>query len=163
HNRLPDLQSIYQNHTVLLFYSMNRRPPTSTLFPYTTLFRSRPREVVVQRRECDVGRRVRVVDRIGNAVLDDRLAGVELPAEERVHEPRDADDLIAELGREEVVPNLVAVVHRPAGVEPHRHRLGADRERAYEHVEALERRLQVHHPLARLVVTRTELLRRPDT
>src|SRR4051794_40950795 len=47
----------------------------------------RPREVVVQRRERDVRRRVRVVDRIDDAVLHERLARVELPAEERVHEP----------------------------------------------------------------------------
>src|SRR5207302_10555245 len=29
---------------LLLFFLMLRRPPRSTLFPYTTLFRSRPRE-----------------------------------------------------------------------------------------------------------------------
>src|SRR5438477_6023400 len=28
--------------TLTLFFSMIRRPPTSTLFPYTTLFRSHP-------------------------------------------------------------------------------------------------------------------------
>src|SRR5436189_4430496 len=28
---------------MLLFFSFTRRPPRSTLFPYTTLFRSRPR------------------------------------------------------------------------------------------------------------------------
>src|SRR5438093_8913718 len=31
----------------LLFFLMTRRPPNSTLFPYTTLFRSDPRDVVV--------------------------------------------------------------------------------------------------------------------
>src|SRR5438132_5021573 len=29
---------------MLLFFFMIRRPPRSTLFPYTTLFRSRPRD-----------------------------------------------------------------------------------------------------------------------
>src|SRR5437588_10619337 len=29
-------------HTYLFFFLMIRRPPRSTLFPYTTLFRSRP-------------------------------------------------------------------------------------------------------------------------
>ena len=120
----------------------------------------RPREVVVQRGERDVRRRVRVVDRVRDPVLHDRLARVELPAEERVDEPRDRDHLLAELRREEVVAYLVPVVHRPRRVEPHRHRLGADRERAHEDVEVLERGLQVHHPLARLVVARAELLRR---
>src|SRR5207249_11689514 len=33
--RLPDLVFLF------FFFSMLRRPPTSTLFPYTTLFRSR--------------------------------------------------------------------------------------------------------------------------
>src|SRR5206468_11968697 len=31
-----------QPHLVLLFFFILRPPPTSTLFPYTTLFRSRP-------------------------------------------------------------------------------------------------------------------------
>ena len=75
---------------------------------------------------------------------------------------RDREDLVAELRRQEVVPHLVAVVHRPRRVEPHRHRLGADRERAHEDVEPLERGLQVHHPLARLVVARAQLVGRPD-
>src|SRR3712207_8528960 len=33
----------------LLFFLMIRRPPRSTLFPYTTLFRSRGRRVVLYR------------------------------------------------------------------------------------------------------------------
>ena len=112
----------------------------------------RPREVVVQARQGDVRRRVRVVDRRGDAVLDDRLAGVELPAEERVHEPADRHDLVAGLGGEEVVVDLVAVVHRPVGLEVHHHRLGADREATSEDVEVLDRGLQVHQPLAGGVV-----------
>src|SRR6266704_3354889 len=36
HTRVPDF--------VNFFFLMIRRPPRSTLFPYTTLFRSRPRE-----------------------------------------------------------------------------------------------------------------------
>src|SRR5687768_18445418 len=31
-------------HTILFFFLMIRRPPRSTLFPYTTLFRSSDRE-----------------------------------------------------------------------------------------------------------------------
>src|SRR2546429_4904667 len=31
------------HHTLFFFFLMIRRPPRSTLFPYTTLFRSRPR------------------------------------------------------------------------------------------------------------------------
>src|SRR5437588_7593769 len=40
-----------------LFFLMIRRPPRSTLFPYTTLFRSRGlcRSFVRHMRECDAG------------------------------------------------------------------------------------------------------------
>ena len=54
--------------------------------------------------------------------------------------------------------DLVAVVHRPVGLEVHHHRLGADREAAREDVEVLDRRLQVHQPLARGVVDGVELV-----
>ena len=116
----------------------------------------------MQARQRDVRRGVRVVDRGGDAVLDDRLARVELPAEERVHEPADRHDLVAGLGGEEVVVDLVAVVHRPVGLEVHHHRLGADREAAREDVEVLDRRLQVHQPLARGVVDGVQLGRVAD-
>src|SRR5437773_12506407 len=36
---MPSNLQLY--HRFSLFFSMRRRPPTSTLFPYTTLFRSR--------------------------------------------------------------------------------------------------------------------------
>src|ERR1044071_10105835 len=35
---------IYELISTFLFFLMIRRPPRSTLFPYTTLFRSSPRE-----------------------------------------------------------------------------------------------------------------------
>ena len=104
-----------------------------------------------------VGRRVGVVDRVRLGALDERLARVELPAEERVDEAADGQHLVAGLGREEVVRDGVAVVHRQVGPEVHDHRLGADRERAGEHVEAVDRRLQVHQPLAGAVVGALEL------
>src|SRR5215217_8909517 len=34
--------------TLFFFFLMIRRPPRSTLFPYTTLFRSRPDQVLLQ-------------------------------------------------------------------------------------------------------------------
>ncbi len=58
--------------------------------------------------------------------------------------------------------DLVAVVHRPVRLEVHDHRLGADREAAREDVEVLDRRLQVHQPLARGVVHRVQLGRVAD-
>src|SRR5437870_11311336 len=36
-----------QNHSLLIFFSMLRRPPRSTLFPYTTPFRSHGAALVV--------------------------------------------------------------------------------------------------------------------
>src|SRR3954452_12038723 len=57
----------------------------------------RPREVVVQARERDVRAGVGVVDRVDVAAAHERLAGVELPAEERVDEPPYRDDLLADL------------------------------------------------------------------
>src|SRR6266496_6090181 len=38
-------------HSFVFFFLMIRRPPRSTLFPYTTLFRSRPRRPGCARRE----------------------------------------------------------------------------------------------------------------
>ena len=102
--------------------------------------------------ERDVRRGVRIVDRVGLPVLDDRLAGVELPAEERVHEAADDGDLPLELGRKDVELDLVAVVAVRAGVVAHDARLRPDGEAAGEDIEVLDARLQVHHPLARLVV-----------
>src|SRR5262249_61231490 len=37
---LPPLSSTSSSHILLFFFLMIRRPPRSTLFPYTTLFRS---------------------------------------------------------------------------------------------------------------------------
>src|SRR2546426_12496192 len=43
------------DYCFIFFFLMIRRPPRSTLFPYTTLFRSRPAELLVQEpdRGCD--------------------------------------------------------------------------------------------------------------
>ena len=57
----------------------------------------RPREVVVQARERDVGRRVGVVDRVDLVAAHQALARVELPAEERVDQAADRQHLVAEL------------------------------------------------------------------
>src|SRR2546430_2326820 len=44
HRRVHTLQTHYSTHNLLFFFLMIRRPPRSTLFPYTTLFRSLPLE-----------------------------------------------------------------------------------------------------------------------
>src|SRR5215213_10657823 len=49
--------------TLNLFFLMIRRPPRSTLFPYTTLFRSRPRPSCFSpSRAWDLVRRVALAD-----------------------------------------------------------------------------------------------------
>src|SRR2546427_8516475 len=40
------INSYYRQPSILFFFLMIRRPPRSTLFPYTTLFRSEPIGVV---------------------------------------------------------------------------------------------------------------------
>ena len=111
----------------------------------------------MQRDERDVRAGVRVVDRVDLAVADQRLARVELPAEERVHRAADRHHLAPGLRLQERVVDLVAVVERAVGLEAHDHRLGADRQRAGEHVEPVDRALEVHQPLAGLVVAGLQL------
>src|SRR5689334_23781464 len=53
------------------FFLMIRRPPRSTLFPYTTLFRSRiDQELDLVRRAADVATRQRVHDAVWRRVVD---------------------------------------------------------------------------------------------
>jgi hypothetical protein len=106
----------------------------------------------VQARQGDVGRRIRIVDREDVVASHERLARVELPAEEGVDELRDRHDLVSLFRREEVVSHLVAVVLRTLRLEPHDHRLRADRQRPREHVEAVDRPLHVHQLLPGRVV-----------
>src|SRR5437762_11920226 len=39
--RLADMSVTHTSRNICVFFLMRRRPPRSTLFPYTTLFRSR--------------------------------------------------------------------------------------------------------------------------
>src|SRR5256885_8711469 len=43
-------------HSTLIFFLMIRRPPRSTLFPYTTLFRSDPRDAFGRVHEHELAR-----------------------------------------------------------------------------------------------------------
>src|SRR6266705_4425235 len=60
-----DSDKIGQNYIPLLFFFMLRRPPRSTLFPYTTLFRSRghPARRSARDERGNVARRGRARDR----------------------------------------------------------------------------------------------------
>src|SRR5215469_15389114 len=48
--------------SVAIFFLMIRRPPRSTLFPYTTLFRSVPIQDRFDRRFVGIGRRLNILD-----------------------------------------------------------------------------------------------------
>src|SRR5687768_18591181 len=58
------MRSIYTWHTIL-FFLMIRRPPRSTLFPYTTLFRSNRNVPVNLTRAQHRARKVCVIRRVG--------------------------------------------------------------------------------------------------
>src|SRR5687768_17705746 len=93
---------------VSFFFLMLRRPPRSTLFPYTTLFRSDgvgiEREVDVGLGRLRVGARVRVVDRADVEVavverLEDAelVLGVHLRSEEHTSELQSRLHLVCRL------------------------------------------------------------------
>src|SRR4029450_12847410 len=111
-----------------------------------------PGEVVVERDDGHVGGGVGEVDRVAHSVADDHLEAVELPAEERPDAGPEGDDLLAGLGGEEVVVDLVAQVQRFGRVVVGDHRLGADGQPAGEEVVALAPGLDVHQLPPRGVV-----------
>src|SRR3712207_7491399 len=84
---------------------MIRRPPRSTLFPYTTLFRSRGQAVVEE-----VGERQRLRgDHVGVGALDDHL--VDLVHAPLAHELLAREDLLPVLG-EQLVERVEVLVDR---------------------------------------------------
>ena len=105
----------------------------------------------MQRGHRDVRAGVGVVDGVDVVADDEHLAGVELPAEERVDDPRDGDRLLAGGLGEEAVVDGVPQVHRLLRPEVHHHRLRADRQRPGE-VVVVDGGLEVHQHLAGLVV-----------
>src|SRR2546421_8908662 len=75
------------------FFLMIRRPPRSTLFPYTTLFRS------VFRQALELGKRVRAETAIGEspASVPAAAAGTEARSEEHTSELQSRSDLVCRL------------------------------------------------------------------
>src|SRR5438874_11176333 len=101
-----------------VFFLMIRRPPRSTLFPYTTLFRSR-----LERRRAEPARaqrELRAIDRL-------RI----LPPRQELPPLRDLDQLDPVVARRERVPELGqgAAHRRRAGLRVEGHEL-LDRERS---------------------------------
>src|SRR5256885_10848384 len=62
--------------SIFFFFLMIRRPPRSTLFPYTTLFRSRRRSVLVREARHDPQERVRI-DASQREIYIERARGVD--------------------------------------------------------------------------------------
>ena len=120
------------------------------------------REVVVQRGDLEVGAGVGEVDRVEDAVLAQRLAGVELPAEERVDGEAGVGEDRPLLAVDEEEVDLVAVVEGGAGVVLDDVDLRSDADGADEQVEGVDGLLQVHDPLAGLLVGAAQLLRVVD-
>src|SRR2546426_6759593 len=79
------------------FFLMIRRPPRSTLFPYTTLFRSRDRRVHAQRRpgnEASLARPLQSVTPVPVAVL---VSGGGTRSEEHTSELQSPCNLVCRL------------------------------------------------------------------
>src|SRR5438552_5152412 len=89
---MPFSSSTYHtNSTVLFFFLMIRRPPRSTLFPYTTLFRSRQAEPA--NRFCPV----RSVTTLGRRLHQVTVAERTGRSEEHTSELQSPDHLVCRL------------------------------------------------------------------
>ena len=111
-----------------------------------------PGEVVVQRGDLRVGAGVGEIDRPPLAVLAQRLAGVELPAEERVDRQRRVDECLALLLGHAAVVHRVAVVQRCRRVVADQPGLRSEADAADEQVVRLDGPLQMQQVRAALVV-----------
>src|SRR2546422_7248863 len=85
---------------LFFFFLMIRRPPRSTLFPYTTLFRSqrrgRPRRANAERRD-EAGGEADAGDRCNRALHDAVAAHYELRSEEHTSELQSRLHLVCRL------------------------------------------------------------------
>src|SRR2546430_16573506 len=89
---------------MLFFFLMIRRPPRSTLFPYTTLFRSDlARLTALGRHEHDAVGPARAIDRRGRSVLQDvdrrDVARIEITQARADHAVHDHEGLVVALQR----------------------------------------------------------------
>src|SRR5256885_13249992 len=83
-----------QHHFLLFFFLMIRRPPRSTLFPYTTLFRS-----VCRRIRALPGPAAQVPVLMLTAKGDpmDRIIGLEIGADDYLPKPFEPRELLARI------------------------------------------------------------------
>src|SRR5258708_39859374 len=97
---------LLSNIFAFFFFLMIRRPPRSTLFPYTTLFRSHAARVLAGNEQPrPIGRRVRAADDAAHEVmrgghhLDEAAGEIEAAVAAAIHH---ALELLRHLGRPEV-------------------------------------------------------------
>ena len=104
-----------------------------------------PREMIVQRRDLGVGAGVREIDRSPHSVRAQGLAGIEIPAEERVDDHGHLRQGCHVLGNQEVVPvHPVSVVQWRRRVIVNVTELRAETDATHEQVERLHALLQMH-------------------
>src|SRR5215216_7197694 len=97
---------------IFFFFLMIRRPPRSTLFPYTTLFRSRRRP----RLECDQAPRIQQLEPLACAGLGGELPELRLdPIARHRAQVRRAKQLLRVRLQVEFVAGGVAGGSKPAG------------------------------------------------
>src|SRR2546430_12707232 len=92
---------------VIFFFLMIRRPPRSTLFPYTTLFRSRANVVWTRTKpDADKGKR-------SHLVLLIKASGPNIRSEEHTSELQSQSNLVCRLLLEKKQPVAAAdLLHR---------------------------------------------------
>src|SRR2546427_7533076 len=94
----------YKILELLFFFLMIRRPPRSTLFPYTTLFRSRAGWTNHRRPIIRVSRRPNALD------CDQRPAGANDRSEEHTSELQSQSNLVCRLLLEKKKNNYYTVI-----------------------------------------------------
>src|SRR2546430_10690772 len=88
----------YADHSLFFFFLMIRRPPRSTLFPYTTLFRSALQ--LLRRDLLRFRRRSRAHPAIGSLPVDER-------SEEHTSELQSQSNLVCRLLLEKKKKNII--------------------------------------------------------
>ena len=114
--------------------------------------------MVVQGRDLAVGAAVGEVDRVPDALLAQRLAGVEVPAEEAVDGQRHVLEERGVLLAEEIVIDPVAIVQRLRRIVVHDPDLRPEAEAAHEELVGRNALLQMHDVFAALLVGVAQLL-----
>src|SRR3712207_9462770 len=90
---------------VVIFFLMIRRPPRSTLFPYATLFRSRPARLAPLG-----GRALRVGGRGARRGLHDQRPRLPAPRQPRVRPPATS----GQIGRAHVLTPVTLISRMPS-------------------------------------------------